>query len=68
CVNFGLSKQFGETKDGQWIKKNAHKFGFIIRYQKGKESITGYQFEPWHVRYVGKNAAQVIAEQNSPYI
>ncbi|MED4354975.1 D-alanyl-D-alanine carboxypeptidase family protein [Schinkia azotoformans] len=63
-VNYGLSQQFGETKEGQWIKKNAHKFGFIIRYQKGKESITGYQFEPWHVRYVGKNAAQVIAEQN----
>lgn len=63
-VNYGLSQNFGETKEGQWIKKNAHKFGFIIRYQKGKENITGYQYEPWHVRYVGKDAAKVIAEQD----
>ncbi|HHY73693.1 MAG TPA: LysM peptidoglycan-binding domain-containing protein [Bacillus bacterium] len=63
-VNYGLSQYFGETKEGQWIKKNAHKFGFIVRYQKGKEKITGYQYEPWHVRYVGKSASKVIAEQD----
>ncbi|WP_017754055.1 LysM peptidoglycan-binding domain-containing protein [Calidifontibacillus oryziterrae] len=63
-VNYGLSQHFGETKEGQWVKKNAHKFGFIIRYQKGKEHITGYQYEPWHIRYVGKNASQVIADKD----
>ena len=39
-----------ETK---WIKDNAHKYGFILRYPKGKEEITGYNYEPWHLRYVG---------------
>lgn len=44
---------FGGTKDGQWLAAHAHEYGFIIRYQQGKESITGYVYEPWHIRYVG---------------
>lgn len=48
---------FGETKAGQWLAKNAHTYGFIIRYPEGKESITGYQYEPWHLRYVGVDLA-----------
>ncbi len=44
---------FGETKEGKWLQNNAYKYGFIIRYPKGKENITGYQYEPWHLRYVG---------------
>ncbi|MCE5091280.1 M15 family metallopeptidase [Staphylococcus devriesei] len=52
-----LYASFGETKEGQWIAKNAHKYGFIVRYPKGKESITGYQYEPWHLRYLGKDIA-----------
>lgn len=43
-----------------WLAENAHKFGFILRYPQGKESITGIDFEPWHYRYVGKTAAEEI--------
>ncbi|CAH2715342.1 hypothetical protein BACCIP111895_02526 [Neobacillus rhizosphaerae] len=44
---------FANTKEATWLKKNCAKYGFIIRYPKGKESITGYKYEPWHLRYVG---------------
>lgn len=52
------------TPEGQWIKNNAHKFGFIIRYPKDKQNITGYQYEPWHIRFVGKELAQEIHQSN----
>ena len=55
-----ISDSFGDTPSGIWLRDNAHKYGFIIRYLKGKESITGYKYEPWHVRYVGENAATEI--------
>ena len=64
-VNYTLAEDFGETKEGKWLSENAYKFGFIIRYQKGKESITGYNYEPWHLRYVGKTAADQIKSQNT---
>ncbi|EIJ78531.1 serine-type D-Ala-D-Ala carboxypeptidase [Bacillus methanolicus PB1] len=63
-VNLDLTEQFGTTPEGKWLVKNAHKFGFILRYPKDKESITGYQYEPWHFRYVGTKAAKVIYEKN----
>ncbi|MBP3039860.1 M15 family metallopeptidase [Bacillaceae bacterium Marseille-Q3522] len=59
-----LTASFAETKEGRWIKKYAADFGFIIRYLKGKEKITGYLYEPWHLRYVGKEPAQAITSQN----
>lgn len=46
---------FADTKAGQWLAQNAHRYGFIIRYPKNKESITGYTYEPWHIRYVGRD-------------
>ena len=49
--------KFIDTKEYLWLKDNAHKYGFILRYPKGKEYITGFKFEPWHYRYVGKIAA-----------
>ena len=55
---------FSETPEGMWLAENAHRFGFIIRYQEGKEEITGYQYEPWHVRYVGEDLAKEIYESN----
>jgi LAS superfamily LD-carboxypeptidase LdcB len=64
-VNFHLTKDFGATKEGEWLKKNAAKFGFIIRYPEEKEEITGYTYEPWHIRYIGDHSAQRIAENNS---
>ncbi|EOD01234.1 D-alanyl-D-alanine carboxypeptidase family protein [Caldisalinibacter kiritimatiensis] len=63
-VNFRLTQSFGETKEGKWLKANAHKYGFIIRYPVNKEHITGYNYEPWHIRYVGKDVAKYIAEND----
>ncbi|ESU30170.1 hypothetical protein G3A_23245 [Bacillus sp. 17376] len=60
--NFNLNEQFGSTKEGVWLAHNAHKYGFILRYPKGKEGITGYMYEPWHFRYVGVKAATEIYE------
>ncbi|OPJ65391.1 M15 family metallopeptidase [Clostridium chromiireducens] len=48
------------TKEANWLAENCYKFGFIIRYPYGKKSITGIEYEPWHIRYVGKNAAKYI--------
>lgn len=59
-----LIEDFGATKEGKWLKNNAHKFGFIIRYPEGKEDITGYNYEPWHVRYVGVQEATQIKNYN----
>lgn len=63
-LNYRLKESFGETEEGIWLRENCHKFGFIIRYPKGKEDITGYSYEPWHCRYVGKNLAKYIYENN----
>lgn len=52
---------FAETPEARWLAQHAQQYGFIIRYPKGKESITGYNYEPWHVRYVGAAIAQEIA-------
>lgn len=57
---FRLTKEFGETAEGKWVAENAHRFGYIIRYPEDKEEITGYKYEPWHLRYVGKDAAAYI--------
>ncbi|EPY2304689.1 M15 family metallopeptidase [Clostridium sporogenes] len=48
------------TKEADWLGKNCYRFGFIIRYPKGKKSITNIEYEPWHIRYVGKEAAKYI--------
>jgi zinc D-Ala-D-Ala carboxypeptidase len=60
-VGFTLEENFGATPEGKWLAKNASRYGFIIRYPKGKEKITGYSYEPWHIRYVGPKIAQEIA-------
>lgn len=57
-----LSTCFINTPDGQWLANNAHKYGFTLRYAKGKESITGYSYEPWHYRYVGVELATALYE------
>lgn len=61
-VGNGLTEHFGKTKEGIWVKEHAHEFGFIIRYTEDKVHITGYSYEPWHLRYVGKEAAKEIYE------
>ena len=60
AMNFSLDDTFGETDEGKWVAENAHRFGFIIRYQKGKEDITGYMYEPWHIRYLGAELAKEV--------
>ena len=52
-----LYASFAYTAEGRWLAANAYKYGFIIRYPKGKQSVTGYVYEPWHVRYLGKELA-----------
>jgi len=59
-VNYQLTHNFGYTKEGFWLKDNAHKWGFVLSYPKGKDKVTGYIWEPWHFRYVGKKTAQKI--------
>ena len=58
----GLTAAFGESPEGIWVAEHCHEYGFIIRYPKDKTSITGYIYEPWHIRYVGVEAATQIAE------
>lgn len=57
-----LTEGFGETETGIWLAENSYRYGFILRYPKGKEYITGIEYEPWHFRYVGVEAATVITE------
>ncbi|WP_353625963.1 M15 family metallopeptidase [Bacillus sp. JCM 19041] len=59
-VNMELTTEFKETPEGSWLAENAHHFGFIIRYPEGADEITGYSYEPWHLRYVGEEVAQDI--------
>ncbi|WP_413379609.1 D-alanyl-D-alanine carboxypeptidase family protein [Alkalihalobacillus sp. 1P02AB] len=61
---FALSAAFEETDEGQWLAAHAHEYGFIIRYPKGKEEITGYDFEPWHLRYIGTEIAEILFEND----
>lgn len=63
-VAFDLVEAFEETPEGQWVAENAHEHGFVIRYPKGKSDITGYNYEPWHLRYVGQEIATSIHEQS----
>ena len=59
-MNGMLTEAFENTEAFAWLSKNAYKFGFILRYPKGKEGITGYTYEPWHYRFVGREAATDI--------
>lgn len=58
-----LEIDFGKTEAGIWLKEHCAEYGFILRYPLGKEYITGIQYEPWHFRYVGKEAAANIMER-----
>lgn len=58
-----LNEGFAKTAAGKWLAENSCKYGFILRYPKGKEDITGIEYEPWHFRYVGAEAATLITEQ-----
>lgn len=59
-VDFDLVESFGATAEGQFIRDHAHEYGFIVRYPQGKTNITGYAYEPWHLRYLGVPVATTI--------
>ena len=56
-----VDQSFENTKEGKWLAEHCQEYGFIIRYPKGKESVTGYIYEPWHIRYVGSIAPDIAA-------
>ena len=58
-----LEQSFADTPEGKWLEANCAEFGFVIRYPKGKEEVTGYAYEPWHLRYVGVEIAQEVMER-----
>jgi D-alanyl-D-alanine carboxypeptidase len=62
-AKFQLEPIFGRTKEGIWLARHAHEFGFIIRYPENKTHITGYMYEPWHIRYVGNPHARFLYEK-----
>ena len=59
--------EFENTDEFRWLQENAHKYGFILRYPKDKEHITGYNYESWHYRYVGKDLATKVKESGLTY-
>lgn len=62
-IGYQIIVDFAQTDEGKWIQRHATEYGFIIRYPKEKEDITQYQYEPWHLRYVGVKVAKKIAGQ-----
>lgn len=64
AIKFKIEEKFEETNEGKWVMNNAHNYGFILRYPKGKENETGYSYEPWHYRYVGKEVSMYIKKEN----
>ena len=63
-IGYALENRFAETPEGIWLTENCWRFGFILRYPKEKESITGYAYEPWHIRYVGVPLAYYLYTNN----
>jgi len=60
-----IAECFKDTVEGKWAAANAYKYGFIIRYPSNKTSITGYTYEPWHLRYVGTELAREMHDKNT---
>lgn len=63
-VALELTEDFGHTREGRWLKAYAPLYGFILRYPKDKVHITGYAWEPWHIRYVTKSLALYLSLTN----
>jgi len=59
-----LTAEFAETKEGKWLAQNAAKYGFVVRYPQNKMEATGWEYEPWHLRYVGVAAATYMQEND----
>lgn len=63
-VKYRIDATFAGTPEGKWLAENAYLFGYIIRYPEDKSEITGYAYEPWHIRYVGKKFAKYLYDNN----
>lgn len=62
-INFvSTSRLMSDSAEGKWLEENAHKYGLVMSYPEGKESITGYSYEPWHYRYVGVEVASEVKD------
>lgn len=59
-----LLQGFADTEEGKWLEAHSHEYGFILRYPSGKEYITGIEYEPWHFRYVGREAAAIMKDED----
>jgi|SRR5699024_9911648 len=66
-ANLDLTRDFNETEEGKWLANHAHQYGFIIRYPEGKEEITGYIYEPWHIRYLSVDLATAVYNSGLTY-
>lgn len=64
--NGALNAAFGKSKAGVWLAENADRFGYIIRYKAEWTEVTSYAYEPWHIRYVGKEHAALLRELDIP--
>ncbi len=60
AVSYELVEAFGSTPEGRWLAEHAHEYGFILSYPEGKEVVTGYAYEPWHFRWVGRELAAEV--------
>ena len=65
-IDTAVSQAFGSTPAGIWLAQNSWKYGFVVRYQQGQEGITGYEYEPWHFRYVGVPLATELQKDGFP--
>ena len=61
AVRCQLTEAFADTAEGRWLARNAPLYGFILRYPRGKDEVTGYSWEPWHIRYVTRSLALYLA-------
>ncbi|MDR1604094.1 MAG: M15 family metallopeptidase [Gracilibacteraceae bacterium] len=67
AIGYALEQSFAETPEYAFIRDNAHRFGFVVRYPSGGENITGYMYEPWHLRYFGPELAAALYEAGLTY-
>ena len=66
-ISYRLNAVFGTTPEGQWVEEHCAEYGFIIRYRKECQDVTGYKAEPWHIRYVGPEHARLVMDLHVPY-
>ena len=68
CCDVGVQgldlNNFTGTDEAAWVQEHCHEYGFVVRYPEGKEDVTGYIYESWHIRYVGKDAAAYLQEHD----